>query len=69
MNICEITFNYFCSCCSQKEKEKRKLLLKVEKKINSYLEIYKYIQTVQDVDMIKKCLFNKDERILFDFLS
>ncbi len=52
----------------KKEAQIQKYFKKAKKKFDNYLEIYNYIHTVQDVDLLKKCLLDRDDQILFNFL-
>jgi len=67
------TFDYliasFCYCCSKKQKKRNHLLKKCERKIHYYLDIYTYIKKMQEIDLIKYCLFDDDQLKLFRYLS
>ena len=59
----------FCHCCSKKQKKRNHLLKKCERKIHYYLDIYTYIKKMQEIDLIKYCLFDDDQLKLFKYLS
>jgi len=60
---------YCCNCCSKRLKNKYSLLRKCELKIHYYLDIYSYIKKMQEIDLIKYCLFDKEQIVLFNFLA
>ena len=59
----------FCHCCSKKQKRRNNLLKKCERKIHYYLDIYTYIKKMQEIDLIKYCLFDENQLKLFKYLS
>ena len=69
INIVSTIAAYFCFWFSKYQKRRFELLRKAEKKIHYYLEIFNYIKTMQEIDLIKYCLFDKDEVILLNYLS
>lgn len=69
LNLCEIMCATFCFWTSRKQKERCNIITKAEKKIHYYLDIYTYIKKMQEIDLLKYCLFDEDQLELFDFLS
>ena len=69
LNLIQIFFaNFFCFC--NKKLKKRYLIFKsAEKKIHYYLDIFNYINKIQEIDIIKYCLFDEDQLVLLKFLS
>jgi hypothetical protein len=70
-NTCEIIAKYiFCQCCKHRKfKVKSKLHKKGKQKLHYAMDILTYIRKVQEVDILKFLLLNKDQMILFNFLS
>ena len=60
---------YCCNCCTKKLNHKYSLLRKCELKIHYYLDIYTYIKKMQEIDLIKYCLFDQEQMKLFNFLA
>ena len=69
INICEIIFANLCSCFSYKLKKRKILFQKCEKKMYYYLDIFVYIKKIQEIDIIKYCLLDNDQIVLFDYLT
>ena len=69
INICEIIFANFCSCFSYRLKKRKILFQKCEKKMYYYLDIFVYIKKIQEIDIIKYCLLDNDQIVLFDYLT
>ena len=59
----------YCYCCSRKQKRRNLMLKKCEYKIHYYLDIYTYIKKMQEIDLIKYCLFDENQMKLFKYLS
>ena len=59
----------YCYCCSRKQKRRNLMLKKCEYKIHYYLDIYTYIKKMQEIDLIKYCLFDENQMKLFRYLS
>ena len=59
----------YCNCCSKKQKRRNYLLKKCEGKIHYYLDIYTYIKKMQEIDLLKYCLFDQNQLKLFKYLS
>ncbi len=69
INIVSTLAAYFCFWSSKYQKRRFELLIKAEKKIHYHLEIFNYIKTMQEIDLMKYCLFDKNEVILLNYLS
>ena len=69
LNICNIIYATFCFWASKKQKRRHRLISKAETKIHYYLDIYTYIKKMQEIDLLKYCLFDEDQTTLFKFLS
>ena len=69
ISISENFIATFCSCCSDLQKRRYKIIQKAENKIHYYLDIYTYIKKMQEIDLIKYCLFDHEQMNLFEFLS
>ena len=51
------------------QKKRYEIIKKAENKIHYYLDIFMYITKMQEIDLLKYCLLNKNQITLFDFLS
>jgi hypothetical protein len=40
-----------------------------EFRIHYYMDIYNFIKKMQEIDLLKYCLFDKDQIMIFDFIS
>jgi len=69
INIICAVFTYIFFWTTKYQKRRYELLQKAEKKIHYYLEIFNYIKKIQEIDLIKYCLFDKEQFILLNFLS
>ena len=69
LNIFQLICNVFCFWCSPKLKKSSFLLNQAENKINYYMDIYTYIRTVQEFELLKDIFFDKKSLTLFHFLS
>ena len=58
-----------CPCCSNLQRRRNEIIKKAENKIHYYLDIYTYIKKMQEIDLIKYCLFDNEQMNLFEFLS
>ena len=69
LNLIQIIFaNFFC-CCNKRLMKRYLIFKNAEKKIHYYLDIFNYINKIQEIDIIKYCLFDEDQLILLKFLS
>ena len=69
IDMFSIFYSYICFCLTKYRKRKYELIKKAKNKINYYLEISNYIKGMQEIDLFKYCLFNKDQIIILDYLS
>jgi hypothetical protein len=69
INYVSSIFTYICFWTSKYQKRKLELLQNAERKIFYYLEVFNYIKKIQEVDLMKYCLFDKEESFLLNFLS
>ena len=56
-----------CFWVSKKQKQKNSIIAKAQNKIHYYLDIYTYIKKMQEVDVIKYCMFDEDQLTLVNF--
>ena len=45
------------------------LLQKAENKIHYYLEVFNYIKGMQEIDLLKYCIFDQEQIELIDYLA
>ena len=69
LNIFDIIWATLCFWSSKKQKRRSKIIDIAEKKIHYYLDIYTYITKMQEIDIMKYCLFDEDQLTLIKFLS
>ena len=69
MGIMSIIWASVCFWASKRQKRRHRLISKAESKIHYYLDIYTYIKKMQEIDLLKYCLFDEDQSTLFKFLS
>lgn len=69
LNICSILYATLCFWTSKKQKRRHRVISRAEEKIHYYLDIYTYIKKMQEIDLLKYCLFDEDQSTLFKFLS
>ena len=69
MGIMSIIWASVCFWTSKRQKRRHRLISKAESKIHYYLDIYTYIKKMQEIDLLKYCLFDEDQSTLFKFLS
>ena len=69
LSVCEIIMASLCFWVSKKQKKKNSIIAKAQNKIHYYLDIYTYIKKMQEVDVIKYCMFDEDQLTLVKFLS
>ena len=68
INLYYLILNKMCKCfCNLKNKVKYNI---IQNKINYYLDIFYFINKIQEIDLIKYILFdNNNQTILFEYLS
>ncbi len=69
MGIMSIIWASVCFWTSKRQKRRHRLISKAESKIHYYLDIYTYIKKMQEIDLLKYCLFDEEQSTLFKFLS
>ena len=69
LKIIDLLITKFFSCFSNKLKTKNFLFEKCKQKMYYYLDIFVYIKKIQEIDLIKYCLLDNDQLILFNYLS
>ena len=67
--ICKIICFKLFSWTNKKLKENNIIFSKAENKIHYYLDIYNYIQKIQEIDLLIYILFDNDQYTLFQYLS
>ncbi len=67
--ICKIICFKLFYWTNKKLKEKNFIFSKAENKIHYYLDIYNYIQKIQEIDLLIYILFDNDQYKLFQYLS
>jgi len=67
-NICEILMKAL-RCKTKTVKVKTEIYQKATDKFNYYMNIFTYIKKMQEIDLLKYLLFNRDQINLFNFLS
>ena len=69
LKMIDILTSKIFSCFSKKLKMKNFLFEKCKQKMYYYLDIFVYIKKIQEIDLIKYCLLDNDQLILFNYLS
>ena len=62
-------FSYILFCCSNTHKKRYNAIKSAEFRIHYYMDIFNFIKKMQEIDLLKYCLFDKDQITLFDFTS
>jgi hypothetical protein len=62
-------FSYILFCCSNTQKKRYNAIKSAEFRIHYYMDIFNFIKKMQEIDLLKYCLFDKDQITLFDFTS
>ena len=68
-NVFSIFYSLICFWSNKYQKRKYELINKTRSKINYYLEVLNYIQGMQELDLLKYFLLDKDQLTIFDYLS
>ena len=58
-----------CFCCTQIQKKRKNATKSAEFRIHYFMDIFNFIKKMQEIDLLKYCLFDKDQIMLFDFTS
>ena len=69
LNIFQIFFSSLFFCVSKKNYRRYQIFRNAEKKIHYYLDIFTYVKKMQEIDLLKYCLFDEEQLNLFEFLS
>ena len=56
-------------CFSKIQKRRYNATKSAEFRIHYYMDIYNFIKKMQEIDLLKYCLFDKDQIMIFDFIS
>ena len=59
----------FLFCCLKTQKKRYNAIKSAEFRIHYYMDIFNFIKKMQEIDLLKYCLFDKDQIMLFDFTS
>jgi len=62
------TYLFHCNCCNY-QKRKYELIKKAKGKINYYIDIVNYVKGMQEIDLFKYCLFDKEQIYILDYLA
>lgn len=69
-SVWEIVIKFVCFCCpNRKIKSKCQLMNKGYEKLNYNMNVLTYIRKMQEIDILKFILLNKDQITLLNFLS
>ena len=69
IGIISAVFTSMCYWTSKYQKRRYELLNEAERKVHYYLEVFNYIKGMQEIDLLKYCLFDKEQITLFDYLA
>ena len=69
ISYCENILVKLCFHCSEKQRKRFNIIHIAENKIYYYLNIHQYIIKMKEIDLLKYCLFNKEQINLFDYLA
>lgn len=64
ITIWTLIFSKIC-LCSKKKKIKSRIITKLEFKVHHYLDVYNYIEKIQEIDLIKYCIFDEKQMKAF----
>ena len=67
ITIWTLIFSKVC-LCTKERKNKNKIVKKLEFKVHHYLDIYNYIEKMQEIDLIKYCVFDEKQMKAFNNL-
>ena len=62
-------FASFLFCCLKTQKKRYNAIKSAKFRIHYYMDIFNFIKKMQEIDLLKYCLFDKDQIMLFDFTS
>ena len=69
IGVVSAVYTSFCYWSNKYQKRKYELLKKAEAKIHYYLEIFNYIKGMQEIDLLKYCIFDQEQIALIDYLA
>ena len=69
IGIISAVFTSICYWTSKYQRRRYELLNEAERKVHYYLEVFNYIKGMQEIDLLKYCLFDKEQITLFDYLA
>ena len=69
IGVVKAVFTYACFWSSKYRKRSYELLIRAERKVHYYLEVFNYIKGMQEIDLLKYCLFDKEQSVLFNYLA
>ena len=69
LNSFQIFISSIFFCVSKKNYRRYQIFRNAEKKIHYYLDIFTYVKKMQEIDLLKYCLFDEEQLNLFEFLS
>ena len=69
IGIISAVFTSLCYWTSKYQRRRYELLNEAERKVHYYLEVFNYIKGMQEIDLLKYCLFDKEQITLFDYLA
>ena len=69
IGIISAVFTSMCFWTSKYQKRRYELLNEAERKVHYYLEVFNYIKGMQEIDLLKYCLFDNEQITLFDYLA
>ncbi|MCQ2818722.1 MAG: hypothetical protein MJ252_15755 [archaeon] len=67
--VCCSLISQYCFCFGRRLRTRREFILHASQRIHYYLDIYTYIKKMQEIDIMKFCLFDDDQMTMFNFLS
>ena len=62
-------FASFLFCCLKTQKKRYNAIKSAKFRIHYYMDIFNFIKKMQEIDLLKYCFFDKDQIMIFDFIS
>ncbi len=69
IGVISSVFTSLCYWTSKYQRRRYELLIEAERKVHYYLEVFNYIKGMQEIDLLKYCLFDNEQITLFNFLT
>ncbi len=69
IGVVNAVFTSVCYWSSKYKKRSYELLIRAERKVHYYLDVFNYIKGMQEIDLLKYCLFDKEQSVLFNYLA